>query len=100
MSQLALRLKTAGTQAVSANHPEYAAKAAEAIELLARPLQGTRWSFTAEDVRRMIGDPPHPNVLGAALSAAARAGTIVAVGWTDSTRTAARGRPLRKWEGR
>jgi hypothetical protein len=68
-----------------------------AIERLA----GTGGTFTAEDVRRLAGDPlgSHPNAMGARLSAAARRGTIVPAGYVQATRPQSRARVLRAWKG-
>jgi hypothetical protein len=58
------------------------------VEALARLCAaGARESFTAEDVRAVVGDPPnHANSMGGVFLRAARRGVIVGVGWTRSTR--------------
>ncbi len=57
-------------------------KADAAIQLLADSGE----SFTADDVRRIAGDPRHPNAMGARLLKASRRGLIVCVGRRQSTR--------------
>jgi hypothetical protein len=42
--------------------------------------------FGADDVRRIAGDPRHPNAMGGRLLAASRKGLIVCVGRRQSTR--------------
>jgi hypothetical protein len=54
--------------------------------------------FTAEDVRALAGDPDHPNSMGAALSKAARAGRISAIGWGEPSRTERHGNKMRIWQ--
>jgi alkylated DNA nucleotide flippase Atl1 len=44
-------------------------------------------TFTSEDITRDVGQPPHPNQVGALLSGFARAGLIVRVGMVNAKRT-------------
>lgn len=57
--------------------------------------------FTAEDVRARSGDPlgSSPAAMGAAFSAAHRAGLIVPVGFDVAKRPEAHCRPIRVWQG-
>lgn len=76
----------------------YRAKLIGAIEQLA----GSGGPFTSDDVRRVAGDPPvdcSPNVAGAVINHAARAGLIRMVGWTKSARVIGHGNDVRLWQG-
>ena len=57
--------------------------------------------FTADQLRDRTGAPPaaSPNILGAAIMAAARAGRIECVGYRPSDRPEAHRRILRVWRG-
>ena len=66
-----------------------------AIEILARG--GER--FTAEDVRRLAGDPLHPAAFGPRVQAAVREGLIECVGFTTGERPLSRARVLRVYRG-
>jgi hypothetical protein len=77
-------------------------------------LEGTRWvadaryavasfcsvgvPFTAEDVRRVAGNPPSPNAIGALFNAIAEEGWIVFMGYEKATRPEAHGRMIRVWK--
>jgi hypothetical protein len=55
-------------------------------------------SFTADDLRELVGDPPaHGDAMGAVFRSAARAGLITCTGTTTSKRPDAHGRLLREW---
>lgn len=56
--------------------------------------------FTAETLRARAGDPlaSHPNLIGAVILAASKAGRIQTVGYCESTRPEARCRVLRVWQ--
>lgn len=85
-------LRDEGTARVDANEDDaWKAAVDVAIERLAHECRaGTRETFTAEDVRDLAGDPPnHANAMGARFLRAVKAGTIVGVGWTRSSRPAA-----------
>jgi len=70
--------------------------AADAIESLR--IRGVE--FTAEDVRRIAGEPPRANLLGVAIRRARLAGVIEPAGVTYADRAEARGRLLQTWRGR
>lgn len=55
--------------------------------------------FTAEDVRQWVGDPPHPNALGARILAAAKGGIIQCIGYRKATRREAHARVLGVYRG-
>ena len=56
--------------------------------------------FSADDLRRVAGDPPgSANALGALFREYAEAGRIVVAGVTHSTRPGARGRRITLWKG-
>ncbi len=54
--------------------------------------------FTAEDVRRVAGDPPTPSAIGALFNAVADEGWIVFVGYEKAHRPEAHGRIIRVWK--
>lgn len=56
--------------------------------------------FTAEDVRRMVGDPPTEKVIGAIFNAAARAGVIKRVGFVQTRRPSSHATMTSQWIGR
>lgn len=59
-------------------------------------------TFTADDLRAVVGDPPdgeHVNGVGGLFLRASKAGRIAFAGYKVSTRPAARGRPVRCWRG-
>jgi hypothetical protein len=92
----AVELRDAGMALADEAEPDAWKLAADlAIEILAR------WpeSFTAEDVRRLAGDPLHPNAMGPRLQAAARANVIREVGYTTGERPLSRARVLRVYRG-
>lgn len=71
--------------------------ASEEIERLAK----TGERFTAENVREVAGDPPgHPNAMGARMSAACKAGTIIQVGYEKAKRPEAHARVLAAYTGK
>lgn len=57
--------------------------------------------FTADTLRERAGDPiaTEPNIIGALILAASRAGRIERVGYRESTRPEAHARVLRVWRG-
>lgn len=54
-------------------------------------------TITADDVRREMRTPPHPNHLGAAFTAARQLGYIEADGYTTSTSPSRHHGVLRTW---
>ncbi|TLP72958.1 hypothetical protein [Nesterenkonia sphaerica] len=74
------------------------ADARESIEALARRARTYDTTFTADDLRRLVGEPAHPNWVGGAFSSARRLGIITPAGYTtSSTRSRHRG-VIRKWK--
>lgn len=80
-------LRDAGTEQVRNHNEEWAQRADVAVGRLAfETVLGERENFCAEDVRQIVGDPPHPNVMGSVFLRAVRRGVIVGVGWKRATR--------------
>lgn len=94
--------KVSGTEAVlSAATALHRAQAAEALREALGTLIDSREPFTADDVRRLAGDPDahHPNVLPALFAGAARAGHIRQVGPAfRATRRSRNGGLCRRWQ--
>ncbi len=81
------------------SNADYRAKLISAIEQLA----ATGGVFTADQVRAIAGDPPtdtSPNVAGAVINHAAKAGLIEMAGFTKSARIIGHGNTVRLWRGR
>jgi len=97
MSQLAFRLRDEGTRRVkqAAHLDPWLEQARIAIRVMAR--SGT--SFTAEDIRRMCGDPDRPNLMGALFLQAAKDDVIAFVRYEVSERAERRGAPVKVWRG-
>ena len=55
--------------------------------------------FTAEDVRAYVGDPIHPNAMGARLNAAAKKGWITKAGVIKASRPERHANEMRQWVG-
>ena len=55
--------------------------------------------FTADDLRELVGDPEHPNVVGSLFSAAAKAGQIKCLGIRASSRAQRHASVQRIWIG-
>lgn len=80
-------LRDAGTEQVRSHNEEWAERADVAVGRLAFETKlGEREHFCAEDVRLIVGDPPHPNVMGSVFLRAVRRGVIRGVGWKRATR--------------
>jgi hypothetical protein len=94
--QTAIELRDSGMALADQAEPsEWKQRADHAIEKLA-------WNagqFTAEDVRRLAGDPTHPAAVGPRFQAAVRAGLIRCVGYTTGERPLSRARMLRVYVG-
>lgn len=85
-----------GIARVDAAEPDVWKRAADrAIEQLA----ATGEPFTAEDVRRMVGDPSRPNAFGSRFLAAARSGLVHKVGYRPSSRPHRHTNPIAVWVG-
>lgn len=80
---------------IDATSSRWADRAHNAILALA----ATGKPFTATDVRDQVGPPPKPNMVGPALSSAAKAGIITKVGGTTATRRPRRGSGTAVWIG-
>ncbi len=77
-----------------------AAEAAIAALAAARNADGELVEFTAEDVRRLVGDPPdHANAMGALFNTAARRRLIVRVGYRKAGRPSLHRHPIAVWRG-
>jgi hypothetical protein len=76
---------------------EWATAGRSAVEVLVR----FGYTFTAEDVRTIAGDPPaHGDAMGALLRSLSGEGLIEACGYDKAKRPDAKGRVLRVWRGR
>jgi hypothetical protein len=65
-------------------------------------LAGTKAPFTADDVRKQVGDPPtgtHYNAMGAIIAGLAKAGIIHPIGYTKSARVVGHSNLVRRWMG-
>ena len=61
-------------------------------------LAHSRPTFTAQDLAREMRPAPHPNMVGAAFSAARNLGYITAAGYTTSTAPSRHHGVVRVWE--
>lgn len=68
-----------------------------AISALAARSIRTGQTFTADDLRKMIGEPDHHNWIGASFQAAYKRGEIDQVGFTLSRSKSRRGGVIRVW---
>lgn len=95
----AIRRREQGMAAVEAHSDaEYRYRLIGAIEVLA----ASGREFTADEARRIAGDPPettHPNIAGALFNAAAKTGIIRMVGYGTSERPRGHGNTVRIWVG-
>jgi len=84
-------------QVASAPYSEpWLSLAADAIDVLCA--RGTAW--TAEDVRRLAGEPPRANLCGVAIRRAKLSGLITTAGVDYAERAEARGRLIQTWTRR
>lgn len=58
-----------------------------------------RIPFSAEDVRAYVGEPSHPNAMGARFNAAARRGIIVKAGRVQAQRAERHANEMSSWIG-
>ena len=87
-----------GLERVLERKSSYRWRLENAIDELAR----TGTPFTADHIRNLAGDPPadiSTNLVGAVVNAAAKAGTIRAVGFTYSARVKGHKNVVRSWVG-
>lgn len=96
LSEGQLRGLAGMARATAAEPLPWIQRADEAIARLAR--EGVE--FTSEDVRRIAGDPEHPNAMGGRFNAAARRRLILCVGRRPAERPSLHGHELRVWRGR
>jgi len=55
--------------------------------------------FSADDLRRVVRTPPHPNAVGTVFKIAHRRGWITPTNYIPSTNPSRRGGALRQWMG-
>lgn len=102
MTDEGLRLKAEGQQLALDAAVPWKDQAREAIERLA----DSDFEFTSEHVIDIVGLPREDvgtnrnNAVGAAMTAAARAGLIFKVGYTTCKRPSSHGRVVTKWKGK
>lgn len=72
------------------------AKALDNIALLAT----AEADFSAEDIRKAIGDPPVSNLMGAVFMEACRKGWIVPAGYGKASRPSRHASIIRYWRGK
>lgn len=90
-------LRDAGVSSVNKNTPE---EWKAACRLAIARLASTGETFTAEDVRKQIGDPPnHANAMGAQFIGAAKEGIIQKVGYAQPMRPSSHARCIASWRG-
>lgn len=91
-------LRDEGVASVNGHTPE---TWKDSAQLLIARLASTGETFTAEDVRREVGDPPaHWNAMGAQFIGAAKAGIIEKVGYTQPTRSSRHASVMAVWRGK
>jgi hypothetical protein len=83
-------------ETAEAIHGRWVKQADATIEWLA--MKGD--PFSAEDVRAYVGDPAHPNAMGARINAAARKGLIIKAGTVKADRPERHANEMRLWIGR
>ena len=92
-----IKLKEAGCAKVIDNTPDDWQEATMAI---IKAMASSGMTFHAEDVRKLVGDPPnHPNAFGAMFNAAMKLKLIVRVGDIMATRDNARARRISLYKG-
>lgn len=77
---------------------DWLADARDAIEALAVAHRRADTAFTADDLRRIVGQPDHANWVGAAFSAAHKLGIIRPVGYTTSRTRSRHHGVIRTWK--
>jgi hypothetical protein len=95
MAALADRAKVTGQGGAAAADPEGFARALEAIAELSAEGE----PFDSTDVRAVAGPFERPNVVGAAFSAARKAGLIEVAGYGASRTVSRHGSLVRLWRG-
>ena len=86
----------AGTGVPAVIAQAWRSKAKDALTALA----STGTVFSADDLVRKVGEPPHPNMLGPLFAHHARTDIISAVGFRQAQRPSAHARIQRTWEGK
>lgn len=95
-------LRDAGISQVDANTPDAWKEAATRVLLVlgAASVAGLIDTFTAEDLRAVVGDPPnHYNAMGARFMSATRNGWIEPSHWDTASRAVAHACRLRHYVG-
>jgi hypothetical protein len=92
---LADTVRDVGAQAALAFDRDWSDAAADAL----RKLAARGMTFSAEDVRDLVGDPPTPNAFGAVFLQASRAGVIEPVGFVKSRRIQRHRSWTQTWRG-
>lgn len=90
--------KDAGIERIS-GRPDLAPWRAEAWRVLER-LAASGEEFTSEAITRVVGQPGHPNAVGALFSHAARSGIVVRVGFDKAERTNQHAALISVWRGK
>jgi hypothetical protein len=97
MTSEGARRKREGTERVGGRPQDAPWRAVAWSRLL--DLARTGRPFTSEDVTRSVGQPSHPNAVGALLSNAARSGVIRRVGMVQAGRANQHAALIGEWEG-
>jgi hypothetical protein len=95
MSELGDRAKITGQSGAASADPDGFERALQAIAGLIED----GYPFDAADVRAAAGPFDHPNVVGAAFSAAKKAGLIEVAGYSASRNVSRHGSLVRLWRG-
>ncbi|MEX2275245.1 MAG: hypothetical protein WEA10_06755 [Actinomycetota bacterium] len=95
LDRYAESLRDSGADAALRFADEWRAKAERAIEYLIR----TGTDFSSDDIRRIAGDPPTPNALGAVFVNASKAGRIELVEYRRSQRLGRHAARVGVWRG-
>lgn len=91
-------LRDDGVSRVDANTPD---DWKSAVQMQIAKLAATGQPFTAENVRRVVGDPPnHPNAMGAQFISACRANVIEKVGYVNPARPTRHASVIALWIGK
>jgi len=91
-----IQLRGRGIALVDSNTSDSWKQTADSV---IRTLSLSGMTFTAEDVRKWLPEPPNPNAFGARFMNAIRKGWIEKVGYTNATRPDAHARALAQYRG-
>lgn len=93
-------LRDQGAEQVRSHNEEWAERADIAVGRLAfETILGIRDRFSAEDVRQVVGDPPHFNCMGAVFLRARKRGLIQPCGEGKASRAVGHATRLRYYRG-